>query len=529
MIRRSFVVIGIVSVLLLALFSLVYAQDAGPQAVDAPQAALGTAFTYQGQLKSGGNPVNDSCDFQLYLYDSLAGTGQIGSVANRPGIQVMNGYFTITNLDFGGAAFTGEARWLRIDVRCPAGSGSYATLTPRQPLTPAPYALALRPGALISGSVSGAALTGINNTAEHFTAGVAGESAATWGVGVHGQATASSGKAFGVYGLAASTSGYGVYGGATAASGTTYGVKGDSASPDGYGVYGSNDSETGNGIGVYGKTASGNYGAGVYGETSSQLGYGVYGHNTAPGAQAYGVFGRSESMYGIGVRGESDHIGVEGSTDDGIGVAGHAYDGNGVGVYGSTLGDNTSIGVEGTAWNGTGVEAHSVTGIALAATGTGVISSTADTELYLSPFTAMRRDGFTDLAFTPLSSGGMRIKKVGTGTGERLVVLPISTAGVVFGAPVYVKSLEVCYKTSAVAGYVTGSGVYKGNDETYAAYLNTTADYNSTTRACYTVNATTRAVIDNSSYVQLHLYFTNATEPEITLFTVKLNLSEMIQ
>ena len=43
--------------------------------------------------------------------------------------------------DFGGNAFNGADRFLQIAVRCPVGSGSYTTLTPRQPLTAAPYAL----------------------------------------------------------------------------------------------------------------------------------------------------------------------------------------------------------------------------------------------------------------------------------------------------------------------------------------------------------------------------------------------------
>jgi hypothetical protein len=54
----------------------------------------------------------------------------------------MNGLFTVV-IDFGGGAFNGAARWLEIGVRCPAGSGSYTTLSPRQALRAAPYALAL--------------------------------------------------------------------------------------------------------------------------------------------------------------------------------------------------------------------------------------------------------------------------------------------------------------------------------------------------------------------------------------------------
>jgi hypothetical protein len=50
-------------------------------------------------------------------------------------------------------SFSGEARWLQIAVRCPAGSGTYTTLAPRQALTATPYALSLRPGAQVVGDV----------------------------------------------------------------------------------------------------------------------------------------------------------------------------------------------------------------------------------------------------------------------------------------------------------------------------------------------------------------------------------------
>jgi len=103
--------------------------------------ALGTAFTYQGQLKSGGNPVNGTCDFQFGLWDAADDGTQIGTTQEKTDVSVSNGYFTIPELDFGAGAFQGDARWLQIAVRCPAGSGSYTTLTPRQPLTAAPYSL----------------------------------------------------------------------------------------------------------------------------------------------------------------------------------------------------------------------------------------------------------------------------------------------------------------------------------------------------------------------------------------------------
>jgi hypothetical protein len=57
-------------------------------------------------------------------------------------VPITDGLFTVS-LDFGDEVFTGDARWIEIAVRCPAGSGDYSPLTPRQALTPAPYALAL--------------------------------------------------------------------------------------------------------------------------------------------------------------------------------------------------------------------------------------------------------------------------------------------------------------------------------------------------------------------------------------------------
>jgi hypothetical protein len=113
-----------------------------PQGEVTIQALMGTAFTYQGQLKKDGNPVNGNCDFVFSLWNAESGGTQIGSNLDRTNVPVINGLFTI-QLDFGTGAFQGEARWLRIRVRCPAGSGDYAVLEPRQPLTPAPYALAL--------------------------------------------------------------------------------------------------------------------------------------------------------------------------------------------------------------------------------------------------------------------------------------------------------------------------------------------------------------------------------------------------
>jgi hypothetical protein len=131
----------------------VFAQDATPPQMPpqgrseteaaSVQALMGTAFTYQGNLKQGGVAISASCDFEFNLFDAFAGGMQIGTTQTKESVAVSSGLFTVADLDFGNGAFNGQARWLAIGVRCPAGSGSYTDLAPRQAMTPAPYALAL--------------------------------------------------------------------------------------------------------------------------------------------------------------------------------------------------------------------------------------------------------------------------------------------------------------------------------------------------------------------------------------------------
>jgi hypothetical protein len=87
--------------------------------------------------------VNGTADFQLKLFDSLSAGTQIGSTQAVNNVTVVQGAFTVV-LDFGAGAFSGDKRWLDITVRSPAGSGSFTPLTPRQPLTAAPFALKTR-------------------------------------------------------------------------------------------------------------------------------------------------------------------------------------------------------------------------------------------------------------------------------------------------------------------------------------------------------------------------------------------------
>ena len=100
-------------------------------------AAQVTAFTYQGRLNDGGNPANGSYDLQFTLYDAGTNGNVFGSLTNTA-TAVSNGLFLVT-LDFG-SVFNGSNYWLEIAART-NGSGAFSTLSPRQPITPTPYAI----------------------------------------------------------------------------------------------------------------------------------------------------------------------------------------------------------------------------------------------------------------------------------------------------------------------------------------------------------------------------------------------------
>jgi hypothetical protein len=113
-------------------------------------APFGTAFTYQGRLESDGVPFTGIVEFLPTLWDAPSGGSESG--VNDPTsllVPVTNGLFTAT-LDFGPAPFaTSAALWLQLEVRTNMAL-NFTTLTPRQSLTPTPYAI--RASSLSSGA-----------------------------------------------------------------------------------------------------------------------------------------------------------------------------------------------------------------------------------------------------------------------------------------------------------------------------------------------------------------------------------------
>ncbi len=109
----------------------------GPLAL--AQTALGTSFTYQGRLTDGAGPASGTYDLRFTLLDAVIGGSQVGPSVTRDDVTVTGGLFTVS-LDFG-TTFAGSKRWLQVEVRPGASTGTYAVLAPRQELTPTPNAL----------------------------------------------------------------------------------------------------------------------------------------------------------------------------------------------------------------------------------------------------------------------------------------------------------------------------------------------------------------------------------------------------
>ena len=120
--------------------------------------AQGTAFTYQGRLNDGAGPANGSYDLAFSLFNAGTGGSQVGNTLTYSAVGVSNGLFTAA-LDFGAGVFTGANLWLDISVRT-NGGGAFSELVPRQPLTPAPYAIMAGSASNILGALPASQLSG---------------------------------------------------------------------------------------------------------------------------------------------------------------------------------------------------------------------------------------------------------------------------------------------------------------------------------------------------------------------------------
>ena len=144
--------------------------------------AQGTAFTYQGQLQNNGSFASGTYNLTFSLYTNGTGGSAVAGPVTNSALSVTNGLFTVL-VDFGPGVFNGATNWLEIGVRT-NGNGAFTTLSPRQQLTPTPYAIFAEgtSAAGISGTLPAANLGGtygspvtFNNGANSFDGTFSGQ------------------------------------------------------------------------------------------------------------------------------------------------------------------------------------------------------------------------------------------------------------------------------------------------------------------------------------------------------------------
>ena len=177
------------------------------------QAAVGTAFTYQGRLTDNGNPASGMYDFVFELYDAEVDGAQIGDTISREDVEVTDGYFSL-QLDFG-RVFMKDLRYLQIGMRPGGSAQTYVTLTPRRPIMSYPVAgtsLSLPVGTEIRGD--GALIfkaTQDNSSATGTRRAIVGQTNAPGGQALHGAARNGSGANYGIFAFTDSENGFGGY------------------------------------------------------------------------------------------------------------------------------------------------------------------------------------------------------------------------------------------------------------------------------------------------------------------------------
>ena len=256
----------VLAVLLALAVGLSLAQGPGPEGEPHYQGdvsitgIVSSKISYQGVLKENGQPVNGTRTITFTLYSDDACSTEVDSIV-KSSVSITNGLFSV-ELGVSQSDFNGQALWLGVEVN--------GTQIGCQEILPAPYALSLKPGALISQTASLIDTLDVRNYADEWC----------WVWQGH----------YICYPPGDAIHGYSKYG---------HGVEGETDT--GTGVY----AQAITGTAVYAESTSGTAVMGIgYDQggvfTATHTGAGVF------GAGWYGVLGQATSAFGAGVKGEGN-------------------------------------------------------------------------------------------------------------------------------------------------------------------------------------------------------------------------------
>ncbi len=278
--------------------------DQNAEGVTVAASAVTSNINYQGRLTdSAGEPLSGTYTMTFRLYEVASGGTALDTDTHS--VEVTDGLLN-TAIDFDLSYFDGRELWVGITV------GIDAEMSPRQEFKPVPYALSLRPGAVINGSVSDAPALHVGN----FGNGGQGVFAYTLGDSSYGVMVSTYGTdSDGVVALTLGDNSSGVYAR----------TLGDSS--EGFSALTSGDSSEGVCAYTYGKDSPG-VSAYTYGDSSE----GVTAFTAGDGSA--GVIVGTSGVDSTGV--------VVGTTgDNGLGVYAFTHGEGSLGVYVNTTGDNS--------------------------------------------------------------------------------------------------------------------------------------------------------------------------------------------
>lgn len=211
-----------------------------------------------------------------------------------------------------------------------------------------------------------------------------------------------------------------------------------------------------------------------------------YAMSLRPGAIISDTIGSEPLLHienwGIGGRGLRSY--AMASTSANYGVVGASRSPDGFGGYFYNTG------------GGIGLRGESDTGVALRASGTGTIQSTADSYVFVSGNGLVKPFGDTHYWVIP-ANGTAQV--YGGGTGDKFVYLPITLPGVLYGQDVTVKSITIYYITENNVNYITQTTLNKQvNASSMTTIASETTDRNSTSATSYTLTPSSDNVLSSS-------------------------------
>jgi len=174
--------------------------------------AVSGKVSYQGFIEHNGSPANGLYDFELRVYNALAGGTQQGSTHSEPDAEVTNGVVNI-EANFGSAQFWKDPRYIQVGVRPGASVAAFEVISPRAEITATPLALAL-PGVYANPSGSFVGI-GRNFTVGAESFGVHHSVTGTGFGGMYVNTAGSSAKPFYGYSVGNSPKAWTLYDGAT--------------------------------------------------------------------------------------------------------------------------------------------------------------------------------------------------------------------------------------------------------------------------------------------------------------------------